>query len=92
MLADDVKAELAQDRGGGIAFEEELKRRPDEFPGGRCDRSRGRLGTRRARAPGGWCPQLSGRGTVPSAWRVTVIGGMPYGSLAAEQARLAGGD
>jgi hypothetical protein len=34
VLADDVQAELAQDRGGGLAFEKELERRPDEFLGG----------------------------------------------------------
>ncbi len=33
-LADDVRAELAQDLGGGLAFEQELERRPDEFPAG----------------------------------------------------------
>src|SRR5215813_14757214 len=31
VLADDVQAELAQDRGGGLAFEEEFERGPDEF-------------------------------------------------------------
>src|SRR5260370_38912123 len=34
VLADDVQAELAQDRGGRLAFEKELERGPDEFPGG----------------------------------------------------------
>jgi hypothetical protein len=33
VLADDLQAELAQDRGGGLALEKELERRPDEFPG-----------------------------------------------------------
>jgi hypothetical protein len=32
--ADDVEAELAQDRGGGVAFEEEFERGSDEFLGG----------------------------------------------------------
>jgi hypothetical protein len=32
--ADDVQAELAQDRGGGLAFEEEFERCPDDFFGG----------------------------------------------------------
>src|SRR5262249_59615491 len=31
VLADDVQAELGQDRGGGLAFEEEFERGPDEF-------------------------------------------------------------
>ena len=34
VLADDVQAELAQDRGGGLAFEEEFERGPDELVGG----------------------------------------------------------
>jgi len=34
VLADDVQAELGQDRGGGLAFEEECERGPDELPGG----------------------------------------------------------
>jgi len=33
VLADDVRAELVQDRGGGLAFEKEFERRPDQFPG-----------------------------------------------------------
>jgi hypothetical protein len=33
VLADDVQAELAQDRGGGLAFEEEFERGPDELVG-----------------------------------------------------------
>jgi hypothetical protein len=31
--ADDVQAELTQDRAGGFAFEEEFERGPDEFSG-----------------------------------------------------------
>jgi hypothetical protein len=34
VLADDIQAELAQDRGGGLAFEKELERRPDQLLGG----------------------------------------------------------
>src|SRR5262245_29453986 len=34
VVADDVQAELAQDRGGGLAFEEEVERGPDELAGG----------------------------------------------------------
>src|SRR5260370_5655219 len=34
ILADDVQAELAQDRGGGLAFQKELERRRDQFLGG----------------------------------------------------------
>src|SRR5215471_1677428 len=34
VLADDVQAERAQDRGGGLTFEEELERGPDELLGG----------------------------------------------------------
>src|SRR5260370_29406097 len=34
VLADYVQAELAQDRGGRLAFEKELERGPDEFPPG----------------------------------------------------------
>jgi hypothetical protein len=34
VLADDVQAELAQDRGGGLAFEEEFERGSDELVGG----------------------------------------------------------
>jgi hypothetical protein len=31
VLADDVQAELAQDRGGGLVFEEKLERGPDKL-------------------------------------------------------------
>jgi hypothetical protein len=34
VLADDVQAELAQDRGGGLAFEEEFERGSDQLLGG----------------------------------------------------------
>ena len=34
VLADDVQAELAQDRGGGFSFEKELERCPDELARG----------------------------------------------------------
>jgi hypothetical protein len=33
VLADDVQAELAQDRAGGLAVEEEFERGPDELAG-----------------------------------------------------------
>jgi len=71
VLADDVQAELAQDRGGGLAFEKELERCPDEFAGG--DVTAAEAGGKSGTLTSWLVPAGAWTWKVPSAWRLTLI-------------------
>jgi hypothetical protein len=77
VLADDVQAELAQDRGGRLAFEQELERGLDEFLEG-GDVTAAEAG-RKSAGPLTWWLVPAGVWTrkVPPACWVTVICTMP---------------
>jgi len=77
VLADDVQTELVQDRGGGLAFEKKLERRPDQFLGGDVAAAEGWQDIQRGTLTWWLVPAGVWTRKVPSAWRVTVTCAMP---------------